>query len=234
MKNNLLKKHSKNEQHPFHMVNNKLRFNSLKDYIFWKELLSKYYISAINNYHENYRLPLTGTVWEQVVENILIKSNLIKSNLIILTPVDTSHRRGTDLTVEIFNSISCKTNKIEYKVRKQVYGCKISSYRLGSSLNYSETIRLLENAFDYYFISMYYEQNGNYIYSWYIIPTKSLLNIDLFTFNNYKTNIVNGVSLAIFPSMAYQLWITVENMEKFKSYKVVSTSVKIPKNINLI
>jgi hypothetical protein len=34
--------------------------------------------------------------------------------------------------------------------------------------------------------------------------------------------------------MAYQLWITVENMENFKSYKVVSTSVKIPKNINLI
>jgi hypothetical protein len=93
----------------------KKKIKSLKEFIRIKKNLAKYYNLAIYKYHKLFRLPLTGTMWEQVLENILIKSGIN-----ILIPVNSSHQKGTDITVEYFGGISCKTTKPLLKVKKKI------------------------------------------------------------------------------------------------------------------
>ena len=193
-----------------------------------KKILTNY-VLAIKKYHKIFRLPLTGLLWEQVLENIFIKSGLK-----ILDPVSTDHIKGKDLRVEKFDCVSCKSTRIHYKVRSKVYCCSVSGYRLGSSRDEKVSIEDQDKMFDYYFISMYFKNDGYYTYSLYIFPTLLLMDINFFIFDEKKSNVHNSIQLRLEKSMSNQLWIDILNLNVYKNYKVVSITVKIPININLL
>ena len=165
-----------------------------------KEKIAANYVESIQAYHSLFRLPLRGQMWEQVLENILKKSDIE-----ILNEVSSSNQRGRDLQTSVFGGISCKTSKIEYRVGKKLFVCNISGYRLQSSDNFEKTIKSLDKSFNFYFISMYILKDDFYQYSLYIIPKDSLVNIDNFIFINNVSNIFKNIQLKIVPTMSDQL-----------------------------
>ena len=205
-----------------------------------KKDLAICYKLAIDFYHLAWRLPLTGSNWEQVVENILSECNFE-----VITNASKSHARGRDLESTFFNWISCKGARIQYKSRSKRHQVDISSYRLtGVSItkeNRIEMIRSFNYSFQYYFMSLYEIKNIvgglKYIYSFYIIPRDSFLNMDNFFFEGHsdKSNIVDDIRLEIKEGCSQQLWISVLDLNTLEKFRITTTEVDVlsEKKINL-
>ena len=205
-----------------------------------KKDLAICYKLAIDSYHLAWRLPLTGSNWEQVVENILSECNFE-----VITNASKSHARGLDLESTFFNWISCKGARIQYKSRSKCRRVDISSYRLtGVSITKENRIEMIKSfnfSFQYYFMSLYEIKNIvgglKYIYSFYIIPRDSFLKMDNFFFEGHsdKSNIFDNIRLEIKVGCSQQLWISVLDLSTLDNFRITTTEVDVlsEKKINL-
>jgi len=206
----------------------KIRFNTVADLINKKKKLCEYYKLAIFKYHSQFRLPLKGRMWEEVLENILEKAGFK-----ILTPVDLSAKRGRDIEVSQFNWVSCKSCKIVWKKRLGVQSCSISGYRLSKVEDFLESILIFDKSFDFYIISMYSLIDGHYTYELFVMPVKILVNSN-FRFDGNKTNIHNCTQLRVEKALASQLWIDIYDLSVYRQFRVIKVTVQRPNKINLL
>lgn len=76
-----------------------------------------------------------------------------------------------------------------------------------------------------------------YIYSFYIIPRDSFLNMDNFFFEGHsdKSNIVDYIRLEIKEGCSQQLWISVLDLNTLEKFRITTTEVDVlsEKKINL-
>lgn len=76
-----------------------------------------------------------------------------------------------------------------------------------------------------------------YIYSFYIIPRDSFLNMDNFFFECHsdKSNIVDDIRLEIKEGCSQQLWISVLDLNTLEKFRITTTEVDVlsEKKINL-
>ena len=97
-----------------------------------------------------------------------------------------------------------------------------------------ENIENFDKSFNYYFLSLYYEKNGYFFYSFYIIPTKALIDCKFFFLNNNKSNEFKSIQLEIKKSLSSQLWINVLDLKVLEKFKLTTVQVKILVDIKLL
>jgi hypothetical protein len=204
-------------------------------------VLGENFAKCVQGYHLLNNDPIKESPWEDINATVLRASGCpVKSQ------ASGSHKSGADLSCSL-GDFSNKSSQYSGPL------FEISSYRLTTVSNGKIEDIIAEinrrKNFMYYSIIVRAEQEGQFHYDWYLIPSDlPELNPGSYTWRpslgkkgknkgeitGWETNKLNGSSMSITFSMSSQLWINLNITEEMKQYIIGSCKVDIGRKYNYI
>jgi len=208
-------------------------------------VLGDNFAKCVKGYHLINVDPIKESPWEDI--NVIVMK---ASGCVVKSQASGSHKSGAD--------ISCSLGDFSNKSSQYAAGSfDISSYRLSSVCSDKSPGKIEDiiaeinrrKNFNYYSIIVREEQDGQFQYEWYLIPSDlPELNPESYTWRpsvgktgkhknevtGWETDERNGSSMSITFSMSSQLWIHLHVTEEMKQYIVGSCRVEIGRKYNYI